>query len=65
MDSLRDFEIGFLDAEGALIQTVPVAAESVTIAACRAAEIVSEIDAADFFITSKSEYLQWRAHSAF
>ena len=58
MDEVTDFKVGFLDAGGALIRTMPVAAESVTVATCRAVEIASEIDAVDFYITSKPAYPQ-------
>jgi hypothetical protein len=63
MDGLKDFEVGFLNAGGTLIQTMPVAAENVTTATCRAGEIAREIDAVDFYITSKPEYLQRAARS--
>jgi hypothetical protein len=52
-DSPIDFKVAFLDAGGALIQTMQMQAETVTSATQRAGEIASEIDAADFFITSK------------
>ena len=51
--NLNDFVVGFLDEGGALIRTMPMAAESVTVATSRAGEIASEIAAADFYITSK------------
>jgi hypothetical protein len=63
MDELTDFEVRFLDAGGALIRTMPVAAESVTVATCRAGEIASEIDAVDFYITSKPAYPRRAAQS--
>ena len=53
MDRLVDFTAAFLDAAGTLIQTMPVQAESLTIATCRAGEIASKIEAADFYITSE------------
>ena len=56
MDQLIDFEAGFLDAAGALIQTVPIPAETLTIATSRAAELACEIEAADFYITSRPSY---------
>ena len=56
MDRLVDFKAAFLDATGALIQIMPVQAESLTIATSRAGEIASEIEAADFYITSVSAY---------
>ena len=63
MDGLTDFEIGFLDAGGALIRTMPVAAENVTVATRRAGKIASKIDAVDFYITSKPALSQRAAHS--
>ena len=54
MDQLVDFKAAFLDETGALIQTMPVQAESLTIATSRAGEIASKIEAADFYITSVS-----------
>ena len=56
MDQLIDFKVAFLDAAGVLIQTVPVPAETLTIATSRAAELASEIEAADFYITSRPSY---------
>jgi hypothetical protein len=53
MERLVGFRAAFLDATGALIQTMPVQAESLTIATCRAGEIASEIEAADFYISSE------------
>ena len=58
MDRLTHFRAAFLDALGALIQTVPIPAESVTMAASRAAEIASQIEATDFYITSAARYPQ-------
>ena len=58
VDELTDFEVGFLDAWGALNRTVPVAAKNVTVATWPAGEIASEIEAVDFYITSKSGYPQ-------
>jgi hypothetical protein len=63
MVELRDFEVGFLDAGGALIQIMPLPAGTITSAAQRAREIGSEIDAADFFITSRPAYPQQAARS--
>ena len=48
----REFGIGFLDAEGALIQTVSLSADTVTSATDRASEIATELSAANFFITA-------------
>jgi hypothetical protein len=62
MDRLVDFKAAFLDATGALIQTMPVQAESLTIATSRAREIASKIEAADFYITSVSAYPRRPAH---
>ena len=58
MDALIDFQAAFLDAEGALIRTTPIPAQTLTIATSRAGEIANEIDAADFYITSKPDYPQ-------
>ena len=56
MDALIDFRAAFLDAEGELIRITPILAETLTIATSRAGEIADEIDAADFYITSKPAY---------
>ena len=56
MDQPAYFRAAFLDALGALIQTVPIAAETVTLATSRAAEIASEIEASNFYITSQPQY---------
>jgi len=53
MDGLKNFKIAFMDADGALIQSMPIPADTLTSAAQRAEEVASEIGAADFFITSK------------
>jgi hypothetical protein len=45
------FKVGFLDAEGAILEVVSIPAVTLTNAAERAGEIASEIDATDFFIT--------------
>jgi hypothetical protein len=63
MDALTYFKVAFLDAGGALIQTIPMPAETVASAAQRAREIASQIDAADFIITSMPAYPQRAAHS--
>jgi hypothetical protein len=63
MDRLVDFKAAFLDATGALIQTMPVQAESLTIATSRAGEIASEIEAADFYLTSVPAYPGRQARS--
>lgn len=63
MDALIDFEAAFLDAGGTLIRTTPIMAETLTIATSRAGEIAGEIDAADFYITSKTAYPQRRRPS--
>ena len=60
--NLNDFVVGFLDADGGLIRTMPVSAESVTMATSRAGEIASEIAAADFYVTSKPKFPQQAAH---
>ena len=59
---LSDFVVGFLDEGGALIQIMPVAAETVTMATLRAGEIASEIAATDFYITSKPLFPWQMAH---
>lgn len=52
MNRLRNYKVAFLDAGGALIQKVSIPAESLTIAAQRAGEMATEIDAANYFITA-------------
>lgn len=51
---LGDFHIGFLDPEGALIQTMSLKAETLTGATDSAEEIARNINAADFFVTAGS-----------
>jgi hypothetical protein len=46
-----DFQVGFLDVEGALIQTVSVQAETLTLATSWAGKIAAELEAANFVIT--------------
>ena len=48
----REFEIGFLDAEGALIQTRSLSADTVTSATDCASKIATELSATTFFITA-------------
>jgi hypothetical protein len=48
----REFRIGFLDAEGTLIQTVSLSADTVTSATDRASEIATELSATNFFVTA-------------
>jgi hypothetical protein len=64
MDGFMDFEVSFLDDGGAPVQTMMIAAETLTIATSRATEIASEIDASDFYITSKPAYPQRTAPSS-
>jgi hypothetical protein len=51
-NSLRDFQVGFLDAEGSLIQRLSVTSETLMGATGRAEQIADELSAADFFITA-------------
>jgi len=53
-----DFQVGFLDAEGAVIQTVSVKAENLTLATSCAGEIAAELNAADFVITVVPDFSQ-------
>jgi hypothetical protein len=53
-----DFQVGFLDAEGTLIQTVPVQAETLTLATSWAGKIAAKLDAADFVITVVPDFSQ-------
>lgn len=50
----REFGISFLDAEGALIQTMTLSGDTVTSATDRASEIATELSATNFFITAAS-----------
>jgi hypothetical protein len=50
----REFGISFLDAEGALIQSMSLSADTVTSATDRASEIATELSAPNFFITAAS-----------
>jgi hypothetical protein len=50
----REFGIRFLDAEGALIHSISLSADTVTGAADRASEIATELSATNFFITAAS-----------
>jgi hypothetical protein len=51
-----DFQVAFLDAEGALIQCVLVQAESLIIATSCAGEIAAELDAVNFIITAVHDF---------
>jgi hypothetical protein len=53
-----DFQVGFLDAEGALIQTVSVQAETLTLATSCAGTIAASLDAANFVITAVPDFSQ-------
>jgi hypothetical protein len=53
-----DFHVGLLDAEGALIQTVSVQAETLILATSCAGKIAAELDAANFVITVVPDFSQ-------
>jgi hypothetical protein len=55
MDNLHEYQVRFLNAEGALIEGVRVLAESLAVATERAGEIAAEIGAANFYVTAKAD----------
>jgi hypothetical protein len=55
MDNLHEYQVRFLNAEGALIEGVRVLAESLAIATDRAGVIAAEMGAANFYITAKAD----------
>ena len=55
MDNLHEYQVRFLNAEGALIEGVRVLAESLAVATDRAGAIAEEMGAANFYITAKAD----------
>ena len=55
MISFHEYQIRFLDGEGALMDDVHLQAESLVVASDRARMIAAEIGAANFFITAKGD----------
>lgn len=55
MQVFHDYQVRFLDADGALIENASILAESLACATNRAGEIAGGIGAADFVITLKRE----------
>lgn len=58
MNELVDYQVRFLDAEGFLLDDIPLLAESLAVASDCARVIGAEIGAADFFITSKPSLIR-------
>ena len=55
MNNLHEYQVRFLDREGALIKDLPILAESLAVATDHAGAKAAEIGAANFFITAKAD----------
>ena len=53
MDNLHDYEVRFLNEAGALMEAVPLRAETVSVANESGTRMANEIGAANFYITSR------------
>jgi hypothetical protein len=55
MNNSHEYQVRFLDGEGALMNDVHLMAESLVVATDQARTIATEIGAANFFITAKAD----------
>jgi hypothetical protein len=55
MENLHEYQVKFLNAEGAPIEGVRVLAESLAVATDRASVIAAEKGATNFYITAKAD----------